>query len=620
MNQQNPQPVKSRRSFSWSRWGTALLLVGGLSACQKGASQESSQAAADERHVAIVDLRAGAPEAQADGGLFPLPVQDTHVGLIRALQKLRENEHVGALYVRLGGQGLTLTQSLEIGQALAQVRQAKIPVVCHAHALSNATTAFTLVGCDETWVSAAGEVSTVGIAAEVTYLKGAFDKLGIVPDMLAMGRYKSGGEALTREGPSEESAENLLDTLRQLREIWLREATGHQVERAAQLRQALEDGPWTPDKAKELGLIAQVGFEDEALEAAKKAAETSGTRLIFGPGAHPNKGANLAELIRLLTGAADRASGKERIALVPLVGSITMEAGGPFGESGIVADAAVRTLRRLREDDSVKAIVVRLDSPGGSPLASDLIWRQMMLTREKKPVIVSVGSMAASGGYYIACAGSEIIASEAAIVGSIGVFGGKIVLGPALEKWGVKSHAFAASPDQNAAARALHLSPFSVWDEPTRERVRESMQRIYDLFVERVAEGRRMEPAAVYATAEGAIFLSPTGKERGLIDELGGLELALQRARALAELPEEVPIVLEGAGESLLESLFLGPQPEAGEVEAALLRYEARRAKALAQLPEQMLREQLRPFAAALSPLLSGETVVTALPYSITVR
>jgi protease-4 len=158
------------------------------------------------------------------------------------------------------------------------------------------------------------------------------------------------------------------------------------------------------------------------------------------------------------------------------------------------------------------------------------------------------------------------------------------------------------------------------WDDATRERVRMSMRRIYDLFVARVAEGRGLDKQAVYDTAEGAIFLAPTGKDRGLVDETGGLLRALEIARAEAHLPDDVPVVLEGASETLLESLLLGPEPDAGEVEAALLAYQRRLTRAALPFGDSQAVEMLRPFAAIVQPLLDGEQVVAALPVSLSVR
>lgn len=602
----------------------ALLLIGSgalaLGAC-KGRSRSGAgqPALAGSGHLAIVDLRGGAAES-GEGGFFPLPATQTYTGLIRGLERVAKDEAVAGVFVRLGGQTFGFARALELGESFKAIKKAKKRVTCHTHQIDNGTAALLLSGCDDVWLSAAGDVGTVGIAAQVTYLKGAMDRLGIQADMLAMGRYKSGAEALTREGPSDASAQNLTEALGDLRKVWLAGATAEHASRRAGLEAALEDGPYTPNKAKDLGLVTHIGFEDEAMASAKKAAGTEKSQVVFGPGSMQAKGAGIAELVRGLTGADERTGGRPHVAVVPLVGSITVSAGGPFGASGITSDAAVKTIKRLREDDSVAALVVRIDSPGGSPLASDLIWHQLMLTRKEKPVIVSIGGMAASGGYYIACAADKIVAAESAIVGSIGVFGGKIVIGGALEKFGITSHTFPANPEPGKGARALYLSPLTPWDDATRERVRESMQRIYDLFVERVAEGRKMPKEKIYATAEGAIFLAQTGKARGLVDEIGGLTRAIALARQAAKLGEAAPVTVEGSGESFLDALLLGSGADDDEIEAAWLRFERRRADAQARFPDQAVLEQLRPFAAVVGPLLAGESVVAALPYAITVR
>lgn len=604
-----------------ARFILASLALATLGACRgrPRASEHGEEAVSGDGYLAIVNLRDPIPEETLGSGLFPLPASRTYAGLIQRLKRLKSDRRLGGLFVKLGP-GVGFHRSEELVTLLADFKAAKKPIVCHAHGLDNASAWLALAGCDDVWLSAAGDFETVGIGAELSYIKGAFDKLGVEADMLNMGRYKSGAEALTRTEPSPESRQNLADTLTHLRQLWLAGISAGKPDPEATKFQ-VEDGPWTPERARELGLIGHVGFEDEALAAARKKSGVAREETVFGNGSQGESESPLAEIVRLLATAGEKGSGRRRIAVVPAVGAITMEGSASLsGDSGITASALTRTIRRLRQDASVRAIVLRLDSPGGSPLASDLIWREVMLTREEKPIIVSIGSMAASGGYYIASAGSKVVAPASAIVGSIGVFGGKIVLGGALERFGVTHHGVAASPAPGAEERALYMSPMRRWDEPTRDRVRASMQRIYDLFVARVAEGRDLEKEAVYATAEGAIFLGQTGKERGLVDELGGLARALELARREASLPADIPVVVEGAAESLMEALLLGPDPAAGEVEAAWLAFQRRQARsALPGVDPAALREFDR-FSAAILPLATGETVVAALPLSITLH
>jgi protease-4 len=258
--------------------------------------------------------------------------------------------------------------------------------------------------------------------------------------------------------------------------------------------------------------------------------------------------------------------------------------------------------------------VLRIDSPGGSPLASDLIWRELMELRKKKPVVVSVGSMAASGGYYIAAGADRIFSGQTSIVGSIGVFGGKIVVGPALQELGINAFTVPANPDPAAAARAAYLSPFTPWDDATRERVRAHMQSIYDLFVARVAISRKMPEAKVRESAEGRIFSGLQGKERGLVDEIGGLSNALAWVKKRAGLAPDVPVSLEGARESLLDLLLLGEEADESQARAALVRFE-REHSLLLQIPPK-----LRASVGALQPLLAGETAIAALPFALELR
>src|SRR5690606_12187043 len=156
----------------------------------------------------------------------------------------------------------------------ARLRAKKRPVYCHAHELDNSSLRFAVGSCDRLWVCAAGDVATVGFAAELAYLKGAFDKVGVQADMLAMGKYKIGDESLTRSEPSEDSRENLRQTLADLRRVWLAGISAGR-EDGETLRALVEDGPWTPERAKGQGLITDVGFEDQALDALKEAAGTS---------------------------------------------------------------------------------------------------------------------------------------------------------------------------------------------------------------------------------------------------------------------------------------------------------------------------------------------------------
>jgi protease-4 len=575
-------------------------------------AEEEHESASTDGALLEFDLTGGAPESTGGERLFALPAARTYTGLVRAIERAGHDKDAAGYFIRIGEEDLDWARSEELGRLFGALRKKTgKKAFCHAHALSNTSTLLAANACDEVWVSPAGEAATVGIAGQTLYLKGALEKLEVQAQFLSVGEYKSAVESFTRDGPSDQAREAMLAVLGDFRTTWL---TGTRAGRGGHdLGGALELGPWAPEEAKEKGLIDGVGVESEAIAAAK--ARTGAERLVatFGPQKH-STGFDLSEIVRVIAGA-EPDTDKPHIVVVPAEGSIAMSGGGVLSDGGITAKAMRKVLRRLAKDDAVKAVVLRIDSPGGSALASDLIWHDVMDLRRKKPVIASVGSMAASGGYYIACAANKVVAERTSIVGSIGVFGGKIVVDRTLASLGVHAEIFAPSPDPIARERAAYLSPLRPWDEPTQERVRTHMRSVYDLFVKRVASSRSLEEGAVRKVAEGRIWSGNQGLERHLVDELGGLGHALDLARAAATLDEDAPIRVEGAAESLLEMLMLGEDAEQSDVRMALEQYASRRA-----LVVDKVAAPLRPFVASLQGLVDGETVAAALPFGIVVR
>jgi protease-4 len=617
------------------------LLLGAALACAAGACDgRAPQAAAPAKQAADspslggpavveIDLRGNLSETP-DTGLFGGGRRSTHADLVESLRDMRASSTTKGLFVRFGGGRIGFARAHEIGRLLGEIRAQSKPVVCHADDYDNASYLAASLGCSKVFVSPAGGVDTVGIAAQLLFAKSFLAKYKVDVDYLQVGKYKGAEETFTRDEPSPEARASLENALGGIRAAWLaaiKKGRGDAITEAA-----IEDGPYTPQEAKAKGFVDEIGYVEAARDHAKEAAgATRVSKRFGGRDGSPSLSRAIADMFRGMSGAG----GAPRVAVLPASGAITMSGGGGLplgGGDGITERGLGREIKRLTDDAATKAVVLRIDSPGGSALASDLLWGKLMKLRAEKPLVISVAGMAASGGYYLSCAGTKIVAEPTSIVGSIGVVGGKLSFGSALQEYGIHAETVAASKDPQRAARASYMSPFTPWDDRTRERVRTSMTSIYDLFVDRIVEGRGLARDKVEGFAEGRLFAGEEAKALGMIDQVGGLEDAIKLAMELAKVPEDTPVDLVGTPPSLFEALSdqdtsassgvgSGARPVAaanvGPAAAEIARRAAEGAivaPVLAQVPE------LGAFASALAPFLSGERVLAVTPFALAVR
>ncbi len=593
-------------------------------AAPSGAAGSSSS---DGPALVEIDLGRGAPEGRATS-ILGSTARRSHFDLVRTLRALASPEASGegggagarGVFVRLGTAQIGLARAEEIGALLGEIRKQR-PVVCHADEYGNATIMLAAEGCTRVWVSPAGGVESVGIAAQLLFANRLFERLHIGVDFLQVGKYKGAQEPFTRNGPSPEARESLEGTLRGLRTAWL----GHVAAGRGKLSaaDAVEDGPFSPEDALARGVIDAVGYPDEARDDAKKLSGAERVVTRFG-GEAPGSGRGLVGVLRALAGSSR--GGAPHVAVITASGSIAMSASPSLlgGSDGITEHELGKVLAKVTADTSVKAVVLRIDSPGGSALASDLLWKRLRKLAADKPLVVSIGDMAASGGYYLSCAGTKIVAEPTSIVGSIGVVSGKLAVGKALEEIGVHAETIAAAPDPQKAARAGYLSTFTPWDDPTRERVLTSMKAIYDLFVQRVAEGRGVAVSAVAPSAEGRIFGGIEAKEHGLVDVIGGLSEAIDLALDLAALPRDTPVEVVEEESSLLQ--LLGEGTATGDVAEERVEAGARQVARAALLPPSLgaalpgVLPELEAFVGSLAPLLAGERTLAAMSYGLRVQ
>jgi protease-4 len=539
---------------------------------------------------------------------------------VRAIQSFQGEDTTKGVFVRFGTASVGISRAHEIGRLLGEIRKKGRPVVCHADDYDNGTMLLASLACSKIWLSPAGQVDTVGLAAQLLYANKLLGKLNVDVDFLQVGKYKGASEPFTRDGPSPEARESLEGTLRGLRSAWLSaiaEGTGKQA-----VADVVEDGPFPAHEAKDKGLVQEIGYMEEARDDAKKLADAPFVLTRFGSSERSKSASGgILDIFRSIAGASH--AGTPHVAVVSAVGSISMGSpdGLPFGGGDGIGERELgRVLTKLTNDESTKAVVLRIDSPGGSALASDLLWKKLMKLRASKPVVVSIGSMAASGGYYLACTASKIVAEPTSIVGSIGVVGGKLAVGRALEELGVHAETVAAAPDPKKAARATYMSALTPWDEATEAKVLASMQSIYDLFLRRVGEGRGIAVEKVAEFAEGRIFGGVEAKDRGLVDQLGGFQDALKLAIELAKLPDDVPVDVLTDSPGLFD-LFGVDDPGEESSHAKVLATSAKREAMAAVLPSLGdLGPEVSAFLGAMAPLLAGERTLAAVPFALTVR
>jgi protease-4 len=391
------------------------------------------------------------------------------------------------------------------------------------------------------------------------------DKAGIEAQFVARGEYKSAVNLFTQDRYTDahrEADTRLLESLRA--QVWLAIADSRNIGQDA-LDGLADHAPLLRDIAVESGLIDRVGFRDEAYA---RIAELVGAKSISPESGDADGDDGPPRLYLSRYARATVPSGparpsipgrgpKSTIAVVTVAGSIVSGRGGsrlPFGSSNAGADTIAAGLREAAHDDSVSAIVLRVDSPGGSVSASETIWREVKKARERgKPVVASMGAVAASGGYYVSMGADAIVANPGTITGSIGVLTGKLVARDLKDRLGVGSDA--VRTNANADAWSVN-APFT---PEQHAQVEAEADLVYDDFVQRVAQGRHLSVEAVEAVARGRIWTGADALDHGLVDELGGLRAAMRRAKVLAGLDEDAKVRLIGyPGSSVWD--FLRPQ------------------------------------------------------------
>jgi protease-4 len=450
--------------------------------------------------------------------------------LLRALHEAGDDRAVRGLVVKLGGAALPWAIMQEVRAGLLAFAGSGKPVVAWAETLGeggSGTVDYVLASaCTEIWLQPSGELALLGVASETTFLRGALDKLGVEPQLDKRHEYKSAADRIMRSDFTPEHRE-AID--RVVESIWdsavAMIAAGRELTPEA-VRAAADRAPLAASEARDAGLVDRLGYRDEVYAATRERAGGD-AQLRFADQWSPPRRA--AALVR---------RAPRTVVVVEGHGEIVTGRSKP-GARGrqLGSDTVGAAFRAARRDDHAAAVVFRVDSPGGSAVASDTIWREVELTRQAgKPVIVSMGAVAGSGGYYVACPADHIVAEPGTITGSIGVLGGKLVAADLLERLGLGT---------GAVARGRHARMYSLrerFSDSEHERLAAMLDRVYAEFVQKVADGRRMSYDAVHEVARGRIWSGADAVGNGLVDTLGGLRDAVEIAREKVGLPADAPV------------------------------------------------------------------------------
>ena len=507
--------------------------------------------------IAHIALEGSLPDGVGQPGLLADVKPHLH-RIVERIDRAAGDPKVKGVLLAIASPDLGRARLEELRAAIGRVRAAGKPVA--AHLVGGAAAQYLVASaCDSIMLAPAATLEITGVRAEMTFFKALLDRLGVEAEILQVGEFKGAGEPLTRTSMSPQLRAQYESFVGDLYEQLVERVAGDRKLPAERVRELVDTGVFTPEAARDAGLVDAVGYEDEALAALAqrvrshepKIARDYGRRKIDDDFSGIGGLVKLMELFSARDGTAPSGDGK-RIAIVHVTGEIRegrgrddLLAGGAAGSDDVIA-----AIREASKDDQVAAIVLRIDSPGGSALASDLIWREA--ERTKKPVVASLSDTAASGGYYIAVAADRIVAAPGTLTGSIGVVGGKVAVGDALEKVGV--HTDVVSRGRNAGWLSMK-TPFK---DHERDAFLATMRDVYRLFTAKVAAGRRLEPDRVQELAEGRVFTGRMAKEAGLVDRLGTLDDAIDEARKLAaiEADEKTDRLLLPKPRGLFDDLF----------------------------------------------------------------
>jgi len=461
-------------------------------------------------------------EGQPEGSIFSRKTRTSLPEILEVLRRASADPKIVALSLSVEALESGWARSSDLRRALVSFRRSGKPIYCFLQEAGNQEY-YLASACNFIFMPPAAHLNLVGLTAEVFFLRDLMDRIGIRAQLQTVGEYKSAAELFTRTGMSPPAREQLDLLLNDSYEELCRALQDRGFSRE-EVAVKIDSGPFTAREALAQKLLDGICYPDEMADPIKKE---------FGENVRP-----------VLPGKYFKGDGffrtlfafrRPRIAVINVEGPIDSGESrrSQLGRTVTGAETIGMFLDHARQSKRIRAILLRINSPGGSGLASDFIWRKVALVNKTKPVGVSFGDVAASGGYYIAAAASWILAESTSITGSIGILAGKFVAGELMNRLAVR---------RESIRRGLHAeydSPFSEFPQAESERLQQQIQEFYrEDFLRKVAEGRKLDEVTVDTVGRGRVWSGARAKEHGLVDEIGGLLEAIRKARALARIPE----------------------------------------------------------------------------------
>jgi protease-4 len=521
---------------------------------------------------------------------------------VEQLRKAKVDKRIGGVLLQIDLIGAGWGKAEELRDAIADFRASGKPIYAYIEVGTNKEY-YVATACERVYVMPSGDLFINGFAADVMFFRGSLDKLGIYPDVLQIGKYKNAPDEFTRKGMSDAHREVINSILDDLFNRFVNTVAAARKKSPDEIRALIDSAPLRAHDALDAGLIDGANYRDEVENELKKRLgykETDELRL------------TRAEAYRQIEPESVGLNKGERIAVIYASGEIAggKSGTGTFGGEAVGSETIVKALDDARRDNSIKAIVLRVDSPGGTAYASDAIWHAVEEAKQKKPVVVSMGDVAASGGYYISCNANKIIAEPSTYTGSIGIFAGKPVMKGFYDWLGI-SNEYVMRGKTSGMFRLTEK--FTPEERAKLESMIKSMY--YDEFVPKVARGRGRDAEYIDSIGQGRVWMGAQAKERGLVDDFGGLDKAVDVARQLAGIPADKGVrrVILPYPRSIFGNLF-GNNDE--EEASTLSEFQQQRA-AFDALPEDVRRTL--QYAAMMDRMKRGE-IMALMPFDLRIK